>query len=367
MGKQTLLFLLLTLLPRRPLAPAALLKTMGEQGKWAMAEAVFCELEREQTGLMAREAELDAASSLAGITQGLAAAPAAPAVPAASSSSSAIAAAAAAVAALAAAQRAAAAQPALLPADDTESVEETRDAAGVVTQSLGQVLDADLDAMSVASEAAASPSSAASSASAYSPFSYFGGAAGPAAVEPSGAWTTENAALQGLQLQLTLEDWAAGACMGGGAGPAPAAAAGPTGAAQAAPAPRLKPLPKGKGPVNEVVCGALMLAYERASKWEDAVAVLARARALGIAPNTIMYNTAMSALGKAGKADAARALFDEMPHPGARIVRAGRAGWAFKWLACRGRLRVGLLFLLLLLPVAALHVVLCQRLSPCFL
>lgn len=25
----------------------------------------------------------------------------------------------------------------------------------------------------------------------------------------------------------------------------------------------------GKGPINEVVCGAMMLAYERAGKWEQ--------------------------------------------------------------------------------------------------
>ena len=330
---------------RRSSPAAALLKTMGEQGKWAMAEQVFSELEAEQLALMAREAELDAASSVASLAQGLAHPPepsAAAGSPASSSSSSsAIAAAAAAVAALVAAQRGAGARPAggaaapqaLQPADDTESVEETAQAAGVVTQSLGAVLDADLDAASVASEAAspsaasASPSSAAGSASA---FSYFGGAAAePAAPGASGsaAWTTENAALQGLQLQLSL-DWgpvvlphepaaAAAALPADYAAAAASLSAGAGGSALSSTARPLKPLPKGKGPVNEVVCGALMLAYERGSRWEDAVRVLGRARALGIAPNTIMYNTAMSALGKAGQADAARALFDEMAHPGA--------------------------------------------------
>eukprot|EP00983_Pelagomonas_calceolata_P042819 1138666-Pelagomonas_calceolata.AAC.3 len=53
------------------------------------------------------------------------------------------------------------------------------------------------------------------------------------------------------------------------------------------------------GPVlNEVVCGALMLAYERAGKWQDAVGVLQRARSLGLKPNTVMLNTAISAAGK---------------------------------------------------------------------
>ncbi len=53
--------------------------------------------------------------------------------------------------------------------------------------------------------------------------------------------------------------------------------------------------------VNEVVCGALMLAYERAGKWAEAVAVLVRASHLGITPNNVMYNTAISAAGKAGQ------------------------------------------------------------------
>ena len=65
--------------------------------------------------------------------------------------------------------------------------------------------------------------------------------------------------------------------------------------------------------VNEVVCGALMLAYERAGKWSEAIAVLGRARALGIAPNTVMYNTAISAAGKAGQLDVAEQLFASSP------------------------------------------------------
>lgn len=64
--------------------------------------------------------------------------------------------------------------------------------------------------------------------------------------------------------------------------------------------------------VNEVVCGALMLAYERAGKWEEAVRVLQRARRLGIEPNTVMYNTAISAAGKAGQSELANQLFKEV-------------------------------------------------------
>lgn len=61
------------------------------------------------------------------------------------------------------------------------------------------------------------------------------------------------------------------------------------------------PHPHPGGVLNEVVCGALMLAYERAGKWQEAVGVLLRALNLGIAPNTVMYNTAISAAGKAGQ------------------------------------------------------------------
>jgi pentatricopeptide repeat protein len=81
--------------------------------------------------------------------------------------------------------------------------------------------------------------------------------------------------------------------------------------------PHIKQLPKGRGPVNEVVCGALMLAYERAGKWKEAVAVLERAKLLGITANTIMINTALSALGKRGQNVAAQALFDTHPLPDA--------------------------------------------------
>ncbi len=73
----------------------------------------------------------------------------------------------------------------------------------------------------------------------------------------------------------------------------------------------------GQGPLNEVVCGALMLAYERAGKWQEAVAVLLRAAKLGIAPNTVMYNTAISAAGKAGQLGVAERLYAKVRQPDA--------------------------------------------------
>jgi pentatricopeptide repeat protein len=49
----------------------------------------------------------------------------------------------------------------------------------------------------------------------------------------------------------------------------------------------------------------------------QALGVLERARRLGIAPNTIMFNTAMSALAKSGRAAAAEQLFAQIPDPDA--------------------------------------------------
>eukprot|EP01026_Neomeris_dumetosa_P056951 TRINITY_DN52244_c0_g1_i6.p1 TRINITY_DN52244_c0_g1~~TRINITY_DN52244_c0_g1_i6.p1 ORF type:complete len:753 (-),score=124.34 TRINITY_DN52244_c0_g1_i6:1214-3472(-) len=68
-------------------------------------------------------------------------------------------------------------------------------------------------------------------------------------------------------------------------------------------------------PVNEVVCGSLMLAYERSGKWQEAVFVLNRARNMGILPNNVMYNTALSAAGKAGQLEIAKELFLEIEEP----------------------------------------------------
>ncbi len=63
--------------------------------------------------------------------------------------------------------------------------------------------------------------------------------------------------------------------------------------------------------------------------------MLERARNIGIAPNTIMYNTALSALGKAGKWETAEKLFGEIPEPDAisyetLIAAYGIAGQAGK-------------------------------------
>ncbi len=60
-----------------------------------------------------------------------------------------------------------------------------------------------------------------------------------------------------------------------------------------------------------------MSVVKRSVFLEQALGVLERARVLGIVPNTIMYNTAMSALAKSGRAEAAEELFAEIPEPDA--------------------------------------------------
>lgn len=71
------------------------------------------------------------------------------------------------------------------------------------------------------------------------------------------------------------------------------------------------------GKINEVVCGALIMAYSKAGKWSEAVSVLARARRLGIKPNTVMYNSAISAAGKSSQLQVVEALFNEVHEPDA--------------------------------------------------
>ncbi|KAG1667855.1 hypothetical protein FOA52_011043 [Chlamydomonas sp. UWO 241] len=67
--------------------------------------------------------------------------------------------------------------------------------------------------------------------------------------------------------------------------------------------------------VNEVVCGALMTAYERAGMWAECIGVLSRSQALGLQPNVVMYNTAISAAGKAGQLELAESLFARVRRP----------------------------------------------------
>jgi len=94
-----------------------------------------------------------------------------------------------------------------------------------------------------------------------------------------------------------------------------------------------------------------MLAYERAGKWQEAVGVLQRAESLGLAPNTVMLNTAISAAGKAGQLEVAEGLFEHAMLPDAITYEAFIAacgiagapekvsgGFLYWWLAVWGML-----------------------------
>lgn len=291
---------------------------MGEQGKWQLAERLFAELEAEQLDLMAREAATaDAAAArrqhdlaAASGSADSAAAPAVSAFPGMAkqlptevpggvgSNPEAIAAAAAAVAAMAAAhqQQLAALAAAVAAEEDSEGLQHIASAAaeqvlgtpragksaeGFPEASLAATADSPFSYFSGSSAAklAVSPDSVAAAGTALDAFSLSVPQAAAASAElqtaqQGGAWTNDNAAVRGLSFHLDLEPAVPAAL--------PVATAGAT-LANVLPAPglKLRPLPRGRGPVNEVVCGALMLAYERVGKWAEAVGVLDRARVLG--------------------------------------------------------------------------------------
>ncbi|KAK2080415.1 hypothetical protein QBZ16_000268 [Prototheca wickerhamii] len=82
-------------------------------------------------------------------------------------------------------------------------------------------------------------------------------------------------------------------------------------------------------PINEVVCGAMMAVYERAGLPDRAVALFDRAPALGVRPNGVMLNAALSALGKAGRGEEAAALVARSGvRPDLATYELLIAGWA---------------------------------------
>eukprot|EP00892_Ulva_mutabilis_P010446 jgi/Ulvmu1/7774/UM004_0003.1 len=64
--------------------------------------------------------------------------------------------------------------------------------------------------------------------------------------------------------------------------------------------------------INDVVCLALMMTYLRAGQWRECVAVIGRARELGVSPTSRMVNTAMYAAACAKQPHVAEALFDSI-------------------------------------------------------
>ena len=65
--------------------------------------------------------------------------------------------------------------------------------------------------------------------------------------------------------------------------------------------------------LNVAVLGSLQLGYARRGQWHEAVAVIGRARALGIMPNTHLYNMAMYAAAKRGQFFVVAALLRSVP------------------------------------------------------
>ena len=162
---------------------------------------------------------------------------------------------------------------------------------------------------------AASPASAAAAAAAAGSVNPWHeeeeGESGPATPPPP-----QRSALTAQLAALPADDLIEGAVVGGGAAgagaqqqPRPASSSSSSAAAASSWSPR--------SALNEVVCGALMAALERSGQARAAVRVLDRARALGIAPNTVMHNTALAALGRVGRWREAEALFAGLsPPPG---------------------------------------------------
>lgn len=281
---------------------SALIKAAGEQGQWRLAEAIFGELEAE--ALAAREAQRAQERAVAAEVSG--------GSEASASKDSRKAAAAAAPAPAAAAARnplrssidasrrdsidvrsfnlAAQLAEEVLDGFATEGDEE---GGGTSTPPCSPASPAPLSPASNSSSSTLSPSSSAAALSRYSWAAAAPASAAAAAADASNPWGGAG------------DDDDAGAA----AAWSPAAAA-PASAAIAAPSPST-----GRPPalLNEVVCGALMAAHERAGRADDAVRVLSRAAALGVAPNAVLFNTALAALGRRGRFDEALALFEAMP------------------------------------------------------
>ena len=95
--------------------------------------------------------------------------------------------------------------------------------------------------------------------------------------------------------------------------------------------PPVPPTPTRPSCINEVVCGALMLAYERSGMWHEAVRVISRATRLRLTPSTVMFNTAISAAGKAGQIKLMEKLLIAVKRPDAvtyetAVVAYGQCG-----------------------------------------
>lgn len=285
---------------------SALLKTMGEQGKWQMAEQVFAELEREQRQSLGMadsplERQHGSSASLASLVSAATASSSPPYqhTPHEWGTTS----------DLFYGQDPWEANREQLLRSNEQSLAESALIQQLVGLSLGQ------PAGPAVHQAQAQDS--AEAASSFSLFSHSPPQATPGTApdQPQAAsWTSSSEAMAGLHMlassqavQMAAQQQAA--LM---SNVVPAHFGLDPRAADKAKYP--KPGARARGPVNEVVCGAMMHAFERSGRWEEALRMLERARRMGIQPNTIMFNTAISALGKAGQWQLAEAVFRQIPH-----------------------------------------------------
>jgi pentatricopeptide repeat protein len=66
---------------------------------------------------------------------------------------------------------------------------------------------------------------------------------------------------------------------------------------------------------NEVICGSMMYAYERAGRWQEALEFFKICKSLGFRDNAIIQNTLISALAKSGQMKTAEDVFDTLSSP----------------------------------------------------
>ena len=283
---------------------SALIKAAGEQGQWRLAEAIFGELEREALGAReaqrAQERAVAAEVSATTTTKDRKATDASSPAPARFRSS------------IDVSRRDSmdvrsfnlAAQLAEQVLDGFASEGEEDEVEGDFTPPRSPVSPAPLSPSSNSSRSSSSsttlsPSSSAAALSRYSWAAAAPASAAAAAADSSNPWGggDESDELDDASRPL--------------ASASAAAAWSPVAAAPAASAATNANRPPAL--LNEVVCGALMAAHERAGRADDAVRVLSRAAALGVVPNAVMFNTALAALGRRGRFDEALALFEAMP------------------------------------------------------
>lgn len=77
----------------------------------------------------------------------------------------------------------------------------------------------------------------------------------------------------------------------------------------------------GRSLVNPVVCGALMHVKARAGHWQECIAVIGRARSMGISPSVEMFNIAIYGAACARQVYVAEAVFQGVPGQPSRVSR----------------------------------------------